>query len=116
MHLRGAAGCVFFFLAGCSVVQDPVTAKIDQSALFQYGSYCAVPPDASRTALSYAETGFGYVEQQCGVFFDNLAALTQSGRFTIKSLNATNLGAQSILQAAKVAASNVTIVSSALTL
>ena len=96
--------------------RDPVTAKIDQSAVFQYGSYCAVPSDASRTALSYAETGFGYVEQQCGTFFDNLAALTQSGRFSIKALNATNLGAQSILQAAKVAASNVTIVSSALTL
>jgi len=116
MYLRGGFASVFFCVAGCSVVQDPVTAKIDQSAIFQYGSYCAVPPDASRSALSYAETGFGYVEQQCGVFFDNLAALTQSGRFSIKALNATNLGAQSILQAAKVAASNVTIVSSALTL
>lgn len=116
MYLRGVFCCVFFILSGCSVVQDPVTATVDQSAVFQYGSFCSVPPDASRTALSYAETGFGYVEQQCGVFFDNLAALTQTGRFTGKALNATNLGAQSILQAAKVAASNVTIVSSALTL
>jgi len=87
-----------------------------RNTIFQYASYCAAPPDATRSALSYVETGFGYVEQQCGVFFDNLAALTQSGRFSIKALNATNLGTQSILQAAKVAASNVTIVGSALTL
>ncbi|MGT2503613.1 hypothetical protein ACVOMS_28050 [Bradyrhizobium guangxiense] len=116
MAFRGAIFCVFFVVAGCSAVQDPVTAKIDQAAVFQYGSYCAVPPDGTRSALSYAETGFGYVEQQCGLFFDNLAALTQSGRFSTKALNATNLGTQSILQAAKVAASNVTIVGSALTL
>jgi hypothetical protein len=116
MYLRGAIVFLIFFLAGCSVVRDPVVAKVDQAALLQYGSYCAVPPDASRTALSYAETGFGYVEQQCGIFFDNLAALTQSGRFATRALDATNLGATSILQAAKVAASNVTIVGSALTL
>jgi hypothetical protein len=61
--LRGAAACCLLFLADCSLVQDPVTAKIDQAAIFQYGAYCAAPPDLSRTALSYAETGFGYVEQ-----------------------------------------------------
>jgi hypothetical protein len=116
MYLRGAAVCCLLFLADCSLIQDPVTAKIDQAAIFQYGAYCAAPPDPSRTALSYAETGFGYVEQQCGVFFDNLSALTQAGRFSVRALNASNLGAQSILQAAKVAASNVTIVSSAITL
>jgi hypothetical protein len=116
MYLRGAVACVLLLLADCSSVQDPVTAKVDPVTVFQYGAYCSVPPDGTRSALSYAETGFGYVEQQCGIFFDNLAALTQSGRFSIKALNATNLGAQSILQAAKVAASNVTIVSSALTL
>jgi len=117
MVFRGAAMlCIFLLLSGCLSIGDPVSAKIDQGAVFQYGSYCAIPPDGTRSALSYAETGFGYVEQQCGVFFDNLASLTQSGRFSIKALNATNLGAQSILQAAKVAASNVTIVSSALTL
>jgi hypothetical protein len=48
------------------------------------------------------------------VFFDNLSALTQAGRFSVRALNASNL-AQSILQAAKVAVSNVTIVSSAIT-
>ncbi|CCD96015.1 exported hypothetical protein [Bradyrhizobium sp. ORS 375] len=113
---RGAILCAVLLVSGCSSVQDTVTAKIDQEAIFQYGSYCAAPPDARRSALSYAETGFGYVEQQCGVFFDNLAALTQSGRFSIKALNATNLGTQSILQAAKVASSNVTLVGSAITL
>jgi hypothetical protein len=117
MFLRGAVGCFVLCLTGCSIVQDPVTARVDQAAVFQYASYCAAPPDApARTAVSYAETGVGYVEQQCGVFFDNLAALTQTGRFSVRALNATNLGAQSILQAAKVAASNVTIVGSALTL
>lgn len=116
MNLRGFYLCIPLLLVDCSAVQDPVTAKIDQAAVFQYASSCAIPPDAKRSALSYVETGFGYVEQQCGVFFDNLAALTQTGRFSIKALNATNLGAQSILQAAKVAASNVAIVSSALTL
>ena len=116
MSYRAAVCVLFFCLSGCSSVQDPVTASVDRTAIFQYGAYCAAPPDHSRSALSYAETGFGYVEQQCGIFYDNLAALTQSGRFSVKALNATNLGAQSILQAAKVAASNVTIVSSALTL
>jgi hypothetical protein len=116
MYLRSCIFLSLFCMTNCIGIQDPVTANVDRTALFSYGSYCAVPPDGSRSALSYAETGFGYVEQQCGVFYDNLAALTQSGRFSIKALNSTNLGAQSILQAAKVAASNVTIVGSAFTL
>jgi hypothetical protein len=110
------AALLLFLVCGCSIVQDPVTTALDRAAVFEYGAYCAVPPDARRSSLSYAETGFGYVEQQCGIFFDSLAALTQTGRFGTKALNATNLGATSILQAAKVAASNVTIVGSAITL
>jgi hypothetical protein len=116
MRWRALISLCFLGFSGCGLVQDPVTAKIDRAAVFEFGSYCAVPPDAGRSALSYAETGFAYVEQQCGIFFDNLSALTQAGRFSIKALNATSLGTQTILQAAKVAATNVTIVGAAFTL
>jgi hypothetical protein len=97
-------------------VQDPVIADVNRAAVFEYAAYCAVPPDPTRSALSYAQTGFAYVERNCGVFFDKLAELTQAGRFATSALNATNLGAQSILFAARVAAQNVAIVGASVTL
>jgi hypothetical protein len=66
--------------------------------------------------VSYADNGFAYVELQCGVFFDKLAEVTQAGRFAHSAFDASNLGTQSILQAAKVAAQKVTMVGSAITL
>src|SRR5690349_8804402 len=101
MRTRVITAFCLLGLSACGTIEDPVVARIDNGQILQYGAYCAAPPDPTRSALSYAETGFGYVEQQCGVFFDKLASLTQTGRFSIKALNATNLGAQSILQAAK---------------
>jgi hypothetical protein len=117
MRVRAAAAAlVMTTLLGCAALRDPLAINVDSPQVFEFGAYCSAPPTSSRSALSYARTGFGYVEQQCGIFFDKLAELNQAGRFGVKALNATSLGTQSILQAAKVAAEKVTIVASALTL
>jgi hypothetical protein len=103
-------------VCGCDTLRDPVTANVSVQTAFESGGYCATPPDRTRSAVSYANSGFAYVEQQCGIFFDTLAEVTQAGRFTHSAFDASNLGAQSMLQAAKVAAQKVTIVGSAITL
>jgi hypothetical protein len=103
-------------VAGCDSFRSPVTPIVSQSALVEYGQYCGVNEGTRRSALSHARSGFAYIERECGVFFDKLAELSQAGRFSIKALNTTSLGTQTILQAAKVAAQNVTIVGAALTL
>jgi hypothetical protein len=104
-----------FLLSGCAAMNDTIPAKIDRGAVLEYANYCVRAPDAQMSALSYARAGFAYVEQQCGIAFDKMTELTQFGRFSVKSLNAANLGASSIMQAAGVALQNVTIVSTAIT-
>jgi hypothetical protein len=109
--------CILLFgLCGCDTLRDPVSANIGAQTVFENPGYCPAPTDRTRSAVSYADAGFAYVEQQCGVFFDKLAELTQAGRFAHGALDASNLGTQSILQAAKVAAEKVTLVGSAITL
>jgi hypothetical protein len=103
-------------VCGCDTLRDPITANVGAQTAFEYGGYCSMPPDRTRSAVSYANNGFAYIEQQCGVFFDSLAEVTQAGRFTHNALVASNLGTQSMLQAAKVAAQKVTMVGSAITL
>lgn len=105
-------------ISACDIVHDPV-GKIDNNAVYTYANYCAAPQPASAVplhAVTYANAGYAYVEQQCGLFFDNLAQLTQAGRFTDKALTAGGLGATAILQAAKAAAQSVTIVAASATL
>jgi hypothetical protein len=115
--MRNLFLCILLLgICGCDTLRDPVTANVGAQAAFEYGGYCSTPPDKTRSAVSYADSGFAYVEQQCGVFFDKLAEVTQAGRFTHSALDASNLGTQSILQAAKVAAEKVTMVGSAITL
>jgi hypothetical protein len=102
-------------IAACDLVHDPI-GKIDNSAVYTYANYCVSPQTASPAtplplhAKTYATAGYAYVEQQCGLFFDNLAQLTQAGRFSDKALTAGGLGATAILQAARAAAQSVTIV------
>jgi hypothetical protein len=103
-------------LCGCDSLRGPVTTTISAQTVFENGGYCAVPPDRTRSAVSYADSGFAYIEQNCGLFFDKLAEATQAGRFAHGALDAANLGTQSILQAASVAAQRVTLVGSAITL
>lgn len=104
-------------LAGCTGLSEPLIQPLDNPENFiRYANYCAIPYDGNRSPQSIAVSGFASVEQQCGNFFDRLAELTQTGRFSHKALEASNLGTQSIMQAAKAAVRSVTIVSASFTL
>jgi hypothetical protein len=102
-------------LAGCSSSMGAVP-PVDSEHLQAYSNYCVIRYDGTRSAESVAASGFANVEQQCGIFFDKLAELTQEGRFASDALIASNLGTQTIMQAAKAAARSVTIVAASYTL
>jgi hypothetical protein len=110
-------------ISACDLVHDPV-GKIDNSAVYTFANACvnplsvtpATPVTPLLHASTYATAGYAYVEQQCGVFFDNLAEVTQAGRFGDRALTAGSLGATAILQAAKAAAQSVVIVAASATL
>src|SRR5438105_842419 len=113
--MRGPALIIIAsMLGGCGTIGEPISAKAERDAIFQYGAACAVPPDFARSAESYASQGFAEVEERCGIFFDKLAQLTQAGRFTHRAVTTTSAATQSIMQAAKAAAESVTIVGQAL--
>jgi hypothetical protein len=107
-------------MSACSIVHDPI-GKLDNTAVNTFANYCLSPLTANPGgpalhAATYAAAGYAYVEQQCGLFFDNLAQVTQAGRFGDRALTAGSLGATAILQAAKAAAQSVVIVAASATL
>jgi hypothetical protein len=107
-------------ISACGIVHDPI-GKLDNNAINTFANYCVNPLAAASGAptlhaATYVTAGYAYVEQQCGLFFDHLAELTQAGRFGDRALTASSLGAQAILQAAKAAAQSVVIVAASATL
>jgi hypothetical protein len=105
-----------FCTAGCSVISPPPVQVPNPANMIAYANYCEIPFDGHRSAGSVAASGFASVEQQCGIFFDKLAELTQTGRFGNKAIEASSLGTQTIMQAAKAAARSVTIVGASYTI
>jgi hypothetical protein len=107
-------------ISACDVVRDPI-GKLDNTAINTFANYCLNPLAVTAGAptlhaATYTAAGYAYVEQQCGLFFDNLAQVTQAGRFGDRALTAGSLGATAILQAAKAAAQSVVIVAASATL
>jgi hypothetical protein len=107
---------LILLLPSCSILDPTIIQPVNNTTASQYANYCEMNYSGPRSAGSVAVSGFASVEQQCGVFFDKLAELTEFGRFSSQSLSASNLAAQSIMQAAKAAADSVTIVSASITL
>jgi hypothetical protein len=103
-------------LESCAITSPDIIEPVNSTNFAAYANFCEVNYAGARSAESVAVSGFASVEQQCGGFFDKLSQLTEFGRFSSQTLTASNLAAQSILQAARVAAESIVIVSASATL
>jgi hypothetical protein len=102
-------GIVACFLTACvgSGLRQSVTATPD--GVRDYAQLCAKPiPELTPAGYIYA--GFDLVDEQCGIFFDNLTNLARDTRYTSTSIATANAQAAAILGVVEASAKSIAIV------